>query len=72
MGFILLAFALITIIWDFLPAAEDEFEEILLEIEEAPPPINSYLVSSAFAIVGSSCLLIYWKKKASLSDNLTP
>lgn len=70
MGCLLLAFAVITIIWDFFPAAEDELDQLILELEETPPPMNPYLVSSSFALVGGSCLFIYWKKKASLSDNL--
>ena len=69
MGYILLSFALITIIWDFFPAAQNELDELLLEIEEVPEPINPFLISSTFALVGSSCFLIYWKKKASLSNN---
>ncbi len=68
-GYIMFVFAVITIIWDFFPAAENELDDLFLELEETPPPMNPYLVSSAFAVVGSSCFLIYWKKKASLSDN---
>ena len=63
MGFLLIGFAVIAFVWDMFPAAEDEFEQILLELEEAPPPMNMYIVSSAFGVVGLSCLLIYWKKK---------
>jgi hypothetical protein len=69
MGFLLLSFALITIIWDFFPAAENELDELILEIEEAPPPMNTYLVSSTFALVGSTCFFIYWKKKRAFLDN---
>ncbi len=69
MGYILFVFSAIAIIWDFFPTAENELDELLLEIEEAPPPMNLYLVSSTFAVVGSSCFLIYWKKKRSFSDN---
>ncbi|MGH2611885.1 MAG: hypothetical protein ACRDFB_02415 [Rhabdochlamydiaceae bacterium] len=69
-GYILIGFAAITLIWDFFPEEEEEFDELLLEMEEtAPPPINSYLISATFALVGSSCLLIYWKKKAALKNN---
>lgn len=60
----MIAFALIAIVWDFFPASDDELDKLILEIEETPPPLNSYLVSSTFAAVGASCFLIYWKKKA--------
>ncbi|MGH2612179.1 MAG: hypothetical protein ACRDFB_03910, partial [Rhabdochlamydiaceae bacterium] len=66
---IMIAFAAITIIWDFFPATENELDALILEIEETPPPMNPYLVSSAFAVVGSCCFLIYWKKKSTLSNN---
>jgi hypothetical protein len=69
MGYLLFVFAAIAIIWDFFPAAENELDELILEIEETPPPMNPYLISSTFALVGSSCLLIYWKKKTSLNHN---
>ncbi len=63
MGFLLILFAAVAFVWDMFPAAEDEFEQILLELEEAPPPMNMYVVSSSFAIVGLACLLITWKKR---------
>lgn len=69
MGYLLFVFSLIAFVWDYFPTAENELDELILEIEEAPPPMNLYLVSSAFALVGSSCFLIYWKKKRSFSDN---
>lgn len=69
MGYLLLLFAVIAGIWDFFPTVENELDELILEIEEAPPPMNPYLVSSAFALVGSSCLFIYWKKKSHLTHN---
>jgi hypothetical protein len=69
MGLLLLAFAAITVIWDFLPTAENELDELILEIENTPDPINPYLISSTFALVGSSCLFIYWKKKTALNHN---
>ena len=68
MGFILLAFAVIAIVWDLIPSIESEFDELILELEEAPAPLNRYLVSSSFAIVGGFCFLIYWKKKNLLSS----
>ncbi len=68
-GILLFAFALITIIWDFVPSVEDEMDELLLEIEEAPPSINPYLISTIFTIMGSTCLFIYWKKKSILKHN---
>ncbi len=68
-GYILISFAAITLIWDFFPEEEEEFDEILLEMEEAPPPMNPYLISATFALVGSSCLFIYWKKKSALKNN---
>lgn len=68
-GYVMLVFAAIAIAWDFFPATEDELDELILEMEEAPPPMNPYLVSSAFALVGTSCFFIYWKKKAQLSNN---
>lgn len=69
MGYILISFAAITLIWDFFPEEEEEFEELLLEMEETPPPMNPYLISATFALVGSSCLFIYWKKKTALKNN---
>jgi len=69
MGYLLLVFAVIAFVWDYFPSAENELDQILIELEEVPPPINSYIVSSSFAIVGVLCLLFYWKKKASFSDN---
>jgi hypothetical protein len=68
-GYILIGFAVITLAWDFFPEEEEEFDELLLEMEEAPAPINPYLISATFALVGSSCLLIYWRKRASIKDN---
>jgi hypothetical protein len=69
MGYLLVALALITIIWDFFPTVEDELDLLILEAEEAPPPMNPYIVSSSFALVGTLCFFIYWKKKPSFSDN---
>lgn len=68
-GYILISFAVITLIWDFFPEEEEEFDELMLEMEEAPPPMNPYLISATFALVGSSCLFIYWKKKATLKNS---
>jgi hypothetical protein len=69
MGYLLLVFAVIAFVWDYFPSAEDEFDQILIELEEAPPPISPYVSSSSFAIVGVICLLFYWKKKTSFGDN---
>ena len=69
MGFLLLAFAVIAFVWDFFPSAEDELDQILIELEEMPPPINPYITTASFTIVGALCLFIHWKKKASLSHN---
>lgn len=63
MGFLLILFAVIAFVWDMFPSAEDELDQILLELEETPPPMNMYVVSSSFAIVGMACFFIYWKKK---------
>ncbi|MBI3259488.1 MAG: hypothetical protein HYZ54_08465 [Ignavibacteriae bacterium] len=38
-GYILVIFAVITLIGDFLPEEEEEFDGLLLEMEEAPPPV---------------------------------
>ena len=51
------------------PEEKEEFDELMLEMEEAPPPMNPYLISATFAIVGSSCLFIYWKKKTALKNS---
>jgi hypothetical protein len=67
MGVILLFCALCALAWDFLPTVDDEIEALLLEMEEAPPPISPYLASSSFAIVGVACFLVYWRKKKTLS-----
>ena len=72
MGFIMLIFALITLVWDFIPAAESELDELLLEIEEAPAPLNPYLISFVFTSVGTFCLWIHWKKKKLLSSQIPP
>ena len=69
MALLLLTFAAIAVIWDFFPTAENEIDELLLEIEETPPPLNPYVVSSAFCIVGGSCLLIHLQKKRILSSS---
>jgi hypothetical protein len=69
MGYLLLVFAVIAFVWDYFPSAEDELDQILIELEEIPPPISPYVSSSSFAIVGIACLLFYWKKKASFGDN---
>ena len=63
MGFLLIAFEVVAFVWDMFPSVEDEFEQILLELEEAPSPMNMYVVSSSFAIVGLACLFITWKKR---------
>jgi len=63
MGGILLFCSLCTLVWEFIPSVEDEIDALLLEIEETPAPLNPYLVSSSFAIVGTCCLFIYWHKK---------
>jgi hypothetical protein len=70
MGIILLGLAVSAFVWGFFPAEESELDLLLLEIEEAPPPLNPYFVSSIFAVVGASCLFIYWKKKKSLSSQI--
>ncbi len=70
MGYLLFVFSAIALAWDFFPSTENELDELLLEIEEAPPPMNLYLVSSSFAAVGAACFFIYWKKKRSFSDNV--
>jgi hypothetical protein len=67
-GLILLVAAAIAVIWNFLPFEENELDELVLQLEEAPPPLNPYLAPATFAIVGISCLLIHWKKKNTLSS----
>ena len=67
LGIILLIGTTIAILWNFLPAAENELDELVLELEEAPLPLNPYVAPVALGTVGLSCLLIHWKKKNFLS-----
>lgn len=69
---LLFACSLCALAWDFIPSAEDEIDVLLLEIEDMPPPISPYLASSSFAVVGICSLLIYWRKKKSLSKEIPP
>ena len=60
----LFVFSAIALVYNQLPALE---EEIVVEQEEKPsPPLNPFFVSTVFGVVGSSCLLISWKKRKSL------
>lgn len=71
-GLILLFCALAALAWDFLPAEEDALDAFLLEMEEAEPPLNPHLVAASFATVGTLSLLIYWRKKKKLSEEIPP
>jgi len=66
LGYILLGFSMAAIAWPLIPEIEKDEEilagEILPELAE-PPPINAYLAGAAFALVGTACLLIAWRKK---------
>ena len=72
LGFLLIFFAAATHFYRFIPTAVDELdmleEEIVLELDN-PPPLNPFFVSSVFAIVGASCLLISWKKNKTVSSS---
>jgi hypothetical protein len=62
LGCLLIAFAIAALFFERL--LDDPDEMFLLEEEvEKLPPLNPVLVSSIFAMVGSACLLIYWKKR---------
>lgn len=63
LGIILFVFSAIALIYKELPELE---EDIVAEEEESAPPLNPFFVSTVFGVVGSSCLLISWKKKKSL------
>jgi hypothetical protein len=66
-GFILLAFCLITVAYSFIPLQEElEIEEaIIAEIEETSlAPLNPYTIAIAFGIVGAACVTIAWRKKS--------
>jgi hypothetical protein len=63
MGWLLLFFAIVAIVYDFLPKVEEE----ILVLEEEAEPLNPYLVASVFTAVGSSCLVIAWKKRKNLN-----
>ena len=52
LGVVLFVFAVVALIYDKIPM-EDDLET---------PPLNPFMVSSVFGIVGSSCLFISWKK----------
>ena len=72
LSFILLFCSLAALAWDFLPAEEDALDAFLLEMEEAAPPMNTHLVAGSFATVGALSLIIYWRKKKSLSQQIPP
>lgn len=63
LGIILFVFSAVALIYKQLPKFE---EEIVMEEEEPAPPLNPFFVSTVFGVVGSSCLLISWKKKKNL------
>jgi hypothetical protein len=63
MGWLLLFFAIIAVVYDFLPKVEEE----ILVLEEKTEPLNPYLIASVFTTVGSSCLVIAWKKRKNLN-----
>ena len=69
-GCILLVFALFALCYNLIPSFANEVdildEEIALELEEEPAPLNPFFVSSVFSIVGGGLLVISWKKKKSL------
>ncbi len=70
LGCILLVFALIALFYNVIPSFSDEVdeldEEIAMELEEEPAPLNIFFVSTVFGVVGGGCLFISWKKKKHL------
>lgn len=73
LGMLLFCFSLIAVSYSFLP--QDPEEAMMME-EDAlfpefiePPPLNMYMVAVIFAIVGSTCLVISWRKKNANLDS---
>ena len=70
MGMILIAFSLIAFVSSFFPETiYEEEEEILNELQQAPPPINLYLVTIALGVVGATCITIAWRKKNAFENS---
>ncbi|MBS0648217.1 MAG: hypothetical protein JSS10_03220 [Verrucomicrobia bacterium] len=67
LGCILLVFALIAVFYNLVPSFSDEVDaldqEIALELEEEPAPLNPFFVSTVFGLVGTGCIFISWKKR---------
>lgn len=70
LGCVLLVFALIALFYNVMPSFTNEVDaldqEIALELDEEPAPLNPFFVSSVFGLVGAGCLLISWKKRKNL------
>lgn len=75
LGYILLVFGLIALVYNSIPSFATEIdeldEEIARELKEEPQPLNPFFVSSVFGVVGAGCLLISWKKKKRLFSSST-
>lgn len=69
-GCILLFFAVAALLYNLVPSFASDVnaldEEIALELEDEPPPLNPVFVSSVFSIVGGGLLIISWKKRKRL------
>jgi hypothetical protein len=65
-GWVMFVCAVSAHVYKYIPQTGDEFdvieEDIGIEFKEAAP-LNTFLVSSVFTIVGVACFLISWKKK---------
>lgn len=70
LGYLLIGLSVVALLWPLLPEFEDEEieEELLLEL---PQPLNPFMVSGAFAIVGISCILISWRKRIEQENSLS-
>lgn len=70
LGYLLIGLSVVALLWPLLPEFEDEEieEELLLE---RPEPLNPFMVSGAFVLVGISCILISWRKRVGQENSLS-
>ena len=65
MGFLMFTFLALTFGYSLIP--ENPENKMLAEEDIAPevaeiPPLNPYLIMASFAIVGTLCFIIAWRK----------
>lgn len=73
LGMLLFCFSLMAVSYSFLPQDPEEAmvteEDGLFPEFVEPAPLNMYMVAISFAIVGSACLIISWRKKNANPDS---